>query len=191
MNNIAIFASGSGTNAENIINHFNGGDVAKVVIVLSENSNAFVLERAHKLNITAVYFPLDDLKNGRVLEILRLNNVDFIVLAGFLKLFPSSIIEMYQQRIVNIHPALLPKYGGKGMYGAKVHQSVIESGEKESGITIHYVNQKYDEGGIIFQAKCPVLENDTPESLAQRIHNLEYEFFPITIEKILKARDCC
>lgn len=185
MNNIAIFASGSGSNAENIINHFIGGNLARVVLILSENSKAYVFERARKFNIPSVLFNLDELKNGKVLGILKQYNVDFIVLAGFLKLFPPSIIEEFPQKIVNIHPALLPKYGGKGMYGDRVHKAVIEAGEKESGITIHYVNSHYDEGGIIFQAKCPVLPNDKPEDLALRVHGLEYEYFPKTIEKLL------
>jgi phosphoribosylglycinamide formyltransferase 1 len=185
MNNIAIFASGSGTNAENIINHFIRNKTIKVVLVLSENKNAFVFERARKLEVPAIHFTIDEFNNGDVLKLLNRYRVDFIVLAGFLKLFPTSIIEQYPQRIINIHPALLPKFGGKGMYGTKVHKAVIEAGEKESGITIHYVNQNYDEGGIVFQAKCPVLDNDTPETLAQRVHSLEYEFFPKIIENLL------
>ncbi len=185
MNNIAIFASGSGSNAENIINHFRGGNLAQVVLVLSENKDAFVFERARKLNVSAVLFSLEELKNGKILSTLKQHSVDIIVLAGFLKLFPHSIIEEFPQKIVNIHPALLPKYGGKGMYGDRVHKAVIEAGEKESGITIHYVNNNYDEGGIIFQAKCPILPNDKPEDLAQRVHKLEYEYFPSVIEKLL------
>lgn len=186
MNNIAIFASGSGSNAENIINHFNGGNLARIVLILSENKDAYVFERARKLNVPAVLFSLDEFKNGKILSTLKQYDVDFIVLAGFLKLFPSSIIEEFPQKIVNIHPALLPKYGGKGMYGDRVHKAVIEAGETESGITIHYVNSQYDEGGIIFQAKCPVLPNDKPEDLALRVHGLEYEYFPKVIEKLLK-----
>lgn len=186
MNKIAIFASGSGTNAENIINHFKQKDFAKVVLVLSENKDAFVLERAHKLNVPAVNFSIEDLKSGKILDLLIKYSVDFIVLAGFLKLFPASIIDKYPQKIVNIHPALLPKFGGKGMYGLRVHKAVIESGDKESGITIHYVNNNYDEGNIIFQAKCPVFIDDTPDILAQRIHKLEYEYFPKMIESLLK-----
>lgn len=184
MRKIAIFASGSGSNAENIINHFNQVKVAKVVLILTDNKNAFVLERAHKLNVSAHCFQLEELKNGQVLDLLTSYQIDFIVLAGFLKLFPQAIIEEFPQKIVNIHPALLPKYGGKGMYGDRVHKAVIEAGEKESGITIHYVNSNYDEGGIVFQARCPVLPNDKPEDLAQRVHNLEYEHFPKVIEKL-------
>lgn len=186
MRKIAIFASGSGTNAENIIKYFNNGEIGKVVLVLSENKNAFVLERAHKLNVSAFYFPLEDLKNGEILSILKRYSVDYIVLAGFLKLIPQSIIEEFPHKIVNIHPALLPKFGGKGMFGDNVHRAVIEAGESESGITIHFVNNNYDEGGIIFQAKCAVLPKDKPESLAQRIHQLEYEYYPKVIESLLK-----
>lgn len=186
MNNIAIFASGSGSNAENIINHFNYGNLAKVVLVLSENKNAFVFERARKLSVPTLFFTIDELKTGKVLSILKQYNIDIVVLAGFLKLFPESIIDEYPQKIVNIHPALLPKYGGKGMYGSRVHEAVINAGEKESGITIHYVNRNYDDGNIIFQAKCPVMKDDTPDVLAQRIHSLEYEHFPKVIEKLLQ-----
>jgi phosphoribosylglycinamide formyltransferase-1 len=185
MNRIAIFASGSGTNAENIINHFNRGTTAKVVLVLSENEKAFVLERARKLNVPSILFTLDELQNGKILSDLKRYQVDYIVLAGFLRLFPATIIEEFQQKIVNIHPALLPKYGGKGMYGSRVHKAVIESKELESGITIHYVNPNYDDGNIIFQAKCAVMADDSPETLAQRIHQLEYEYFPTIIEQII------
>jgi phosphoribosylglycinamide formyltransferase 1 len=185
MSNIAIFASGSGTNAENIISYFRQNNYAKVVLVLSDNKNAFVLERVQKYDVPAFFFPIDDLKNGKVLEKVKEYSVDFIVLAGFLKLFPQEIIEEFPNKIINIHPALLPKYGGKGMYGNRVHKAVIEAGEKESGITIHYVNPHYDDGNIIFQAKCPVMGNDTPDTLAQRVHKLEYKFFPEIIETLL------
>lgn len=186
MKNIAIFASGSGTNAENIINHFNNGNLAKVVVVLTENKNAYVLERAKKHGVSAFYFPIEDLKNGKILDLLKEYCVDIIVLAGFLKLFPESIIEEFPNKIINIHPALLPKFGGKGMYGNRVHQAVIEAGEQESGITIHNVNPNYDDGDIIFQAKCPVIKDDTPETLAQRVHSLEYKYYPEVIESLLK-----
>jgi len=186
MKNIAIFASGSGTNAENIINHFNNGNLAKVVLVLTENKNAYVLERVKKYGVSAFYFPIEDLKSGKILDLLKEYCVDFIVLAGFLKLFPESIIEEFPKRIINIHPALLPKFGGKGMYGNRVHQAVIEAEEKESGITIHNVNPKYDDGDIIFQAKCPVMKDDTPETLAQRVHSLEYKYYPEVIEALLR-----
>jgi len=186
MKKIAIFASGSGSNAENIINHFNRGNLAKVVLVLSENKNAFVFERARKLSVPTLLFTIDELKTGKILSVLKQYEIDIIVLAGFLKLFPESIIDEFPQKIVNIHPALLPKYGGKGMYGSRVHDAVIEAGEEESGITIHYVNRNYDDGDIIFQAKCPVMKDDTSGTLAQRVHDLEYEHFPNVIEKILQ-----
>lgn len=186
MKNIAIFASGSGTNSENIIDHFNSGNLAKVILVLTENKNAYVLERAKKYGVSAFYFPVEDLKNGKILNLLKEYCIDIIVLAGFLKLFPQSIIDIFPQQIVNIHPALLPKYGGKGMYGNRVHQAVIEAGEPESGITIHYVNSNYDDGNIIFQAKCPVMKDDTPDTLAQRVHSLEYKYYPEVIESLLK-----
>jgi phosphoribosylglycinamide formyltransferase 1 len=185
MSNIAIFASGSGSNAENIITYFNRRNTGKVVLVLSENKNAFVFERARKLDVPSIYFTFDELKNGTVLSILKQYHVDIVVLAGFLKLFPASIIEEYPNRIVNIHPALLPKFGGKGMFGLRVHQAVIDAGERESGITVHFVNNNYDEGDIIFQAKCPVLKEDNAESLAQRVHELEYMHFPKVIEGLI------
>jgi len=185
MSNIAIFASGSGTNAENIIKHFIVKKTANVKLILTENPKALVIERAKNHNVASVVFTIEELNNGHILNLLKRCNIEFIVLAGFLKLFPPQIIEEYPSKIINVHPALLPKFGGKGMYGAKVHAAVIHSKEKESGITIHYVNSNYDEGSIIFQAKCPVLADDTPETLAQRIHNLEYEYFPQVIENLI------
>lgn len=188
MRNIAIFASGSGTNAENIIKHFSDKKVAKVTLILTENPNAFVLERSKNQNVHTLVFSLEELKGGSILKELQDRNIDYIVLAGFLKLIPSDIIDAFPNRIINIHPALLPKFGGKGMYGNKVHQAVLELREKESGITIHYVNKHYDEGSIIFQAKCPVLEKDTPELLAQRIHSLEHKHFPQVIEDLIEGK---
>jgi phosphoribosylglycinamide formyltransferase-1 len=186
MKNIAIFASGSGTNAENIINYFSTKNTAKVVLVLSNKPDALVLLRAEKLSVPSVFFDRHDFyETGNVLEELRRYEIDFIVLAGFLWLVPDNILKSYNSRIVNIHPALLPSYGGKGMYGEKVHRAVIGNNEKESGITIHYVNGKYDQGNIIFQAKCPVLPSDTPETLAARIHQIEYRYFPEVVEKLI------
>lgn len=187
MKNIAIFASGSGTNAEKISLFFKNKTLAKVSIIFSNKKNAYVLNRAKNLNIPFRTFSRNEFYNtSEISDCLNEFNVDLIVLAGFLWLIPDFLIKEYPNRIVNIHPALLPKYGGKGMYGEKVHQKVIENCENESGITIHYVNEKYDEGKIIFQAKCDVLENDTPETLAQRIHKLEYKHFPVVIENIIK-----
>lgn len=190
MKNIAIFASGSGTNAENIIRYFSNRNSAKVVLVLSNRREAGVLKRAEALGINTFFFDRKDFYNsGSVLNHLIQNKIDFIVLAGFLWLVPDDIIKLYEGRLINIHPALLPDYGGKGMYGDKVHSAVILSNDKESGITIHYVNHRYDEGDIIFQAKCKVEPSDTPESLASRIHALEYKYFPEVIEKLIFEMD--
>jgi phosphoribosylglycinamide formyltransferase 1 len=188
MRNIAIFASGSGTNAENIIRYFSNKNTAKVSLVLSNKSQALVLKRAEALAIPARFFDRTQFYNtGEVKALLGSFKIDFIVLAGFLWLVPNDIIEEYNGRIINIHPALLPSYGGKGMYGDIVHKTVIAKGEKESGITIHYVNQHYDDGDIIFQARCKVGQGDTPESLASRIHALEYLHFPRVIEELVLA----
>jgi phosphoribosylglycinamide formyltransferase-1 len=185
-NKIAIFASGSGSNAENISRFFKQHSGIEVCLFLTNKPDAPVIERAKKLGIPCFIFSRDDFYNSdRVVNELREYNIDFIVLAGFLWLIPSALIHNFPKRIINIHPALLPKYGGKGMYGTRVHQAVIENGEKESGITIHYVNAEYDAGAIIFQAKCPVDSKETPESLAQKVHKLEYEHFPRVIEKVL------
>lgn len=182
MRNIAIFASGSGTNAEKIIKYFSTGNTAKVTIVLSNKREAYVLKRAEALGVDTLIFDRNDLYNKEtVLESLLNRKIDFIVLAGFMWLIPEKILTAYNGRIVNIHPALLPKFGGKGMYGDYVHKAVISDGEKESGITIHYVNSFYDEGDIIFQARCNVDPVDTPESLAAKVHSLEYEYYPSVI----------
>ncbi|MCF8296876.1 MAG: phosphoribosylglycinamide formyltransferase [Saprospiraceae bacterium] len=186
MKRIAILASGNGTNAENIIKYFSSSSEVEISLILSNKANAFVLERAKKLNIQSFSFTSQELKEtSKVLDILLNNKIDLIVLAGFLLMIPKNLIKCFPGKIINIHPALLPKHGGKGMYGDKVHQAVIEAKDKESGITIHYVNEKYDEGQIIFQAKCNIEENENPESLAQKIHKLEYKFFPKVIEEIV------
>ena len=186
MDRIAIFASGSGTNAENLIAYFRNRPSAMVGMILSNKPDAYVLERAQNHHISSFVFNRTQLaETGEVLSLLKDNGLTFIVLAGFLWLVPKNILEAFPGRIVNIHPALLPKYGGKGMYGLRVHEAVIRSGDKESGITIHYVNEKYDAGDIIFQARCPVLPGDTPETLASRIHELEYRYYPGIIEKVL------
>jgi len=186
MRNIAIFASGSGTNAENIIKYFSDSKFAKVSLVLSNKREAYVLKRATSLNINAVFFDRRELyEEGKILQLLSENNIDFIVLAGFLWLVPENILDLYEKRIINIHPALLPKYGGKGMYGDRVHKAVIANNETESGITIHYVNKFYDKGDTIFQARCCVEPDDIPETLAARVHLLEYRHFPEVIEKLL------
>ncbi len=187
MRNIAIFASGTGTNAENIIKYFSNKDSGKVCLVLSNKREALVLKRAAKYKIKSVFFDRGDFyHSGRVIGYLLSDNIDLIVLAGFLWLVPDNILDLYPRRVVNIHPALLPHYGGRGMYGDKVHKAVISNHDKESGITIHYVNSQYDEGDIIFQTKCKVEESDTPDSLAAKVHALEYEYFPVVIENLLK-----
>ena len=186
---IVIFASGSGTNAENIIKYFQNINNVEVAALLSNRRSAGALKRAHDLNVKALLFDKQALYySHEVLNVLRDIEPDLIVLAGFLWLMPSDILEEFPNRIINIHPALLPKYGGKGMYGSKVHESVIENREKESGITIHYVNTKYDEGQVIFQDTVKITENDTPESLAGKIHELEYKHFPEVIQKLLEEK---
>lgn len=186
MKNIAIFASGSGTNAENIITYFSNKSSARVKLVLSNRKDSFVLERSARLNVPAFFFERKDFySTGVVLNYLETYNIDFIVLAGFLWLVPENILKKYAGRIVNIHPALLPAYGGKGMYGENVHRAVIQNGDKESGISIHYVNESYDEGDIIFQARCRVEPSDTYETLAEKIHSLEYRHFPVVIEELI------
>lgn len=183
---IAIFASGSGSNAENISRFFAGHPSIEVRLILTNNPDAVVIQRAKNLGIPCYIFNREEFYNSpAVLDEIKRYNIDFIVLAGFLWLIPSTLLENFPEKIINIHPALLPKYGGKGMYGNRVHSSVIENHEKESGITIHYVNAHYDSGDIIFQAKCKVEANDTPESLAARVHELEYRHFPEVIANLL------
>jgi phosphoribosylglycinamide formyltransferase 1 len=187
MRKIAIFASGSGTNAENIIKYFSTRETAKVTLVLSNKHEAYVFQRAAALKVKSVFFDREEFYNSqRVLDYLLEDEIDFIVLAGFLWLVPDNILKKYDSRIINIHPALLPEYGGKGMYGEKVHKAVIEKHDTESGISIHYVSRNYDEGSLIFQAKCRVKKSDTPETLASRVHALEYEHFPRVIEDLVK-----
>lgn len=183
---IAIFASGAGTNAENIANYFKGNKRIKVALILSNKKDALVLQKAEKLNIKSHYFNREEFSNSQtVLDSLKAEKINFIILAGFLWLIPKYLIDNFPKKIINIHPALLPKYGGKGMYGDKVHQKVIDNNETESGITIHYVNENYDEGNIIFQSKCKITPNDNPQTLANKIHELEYKYFPKTIEKLI------
>lgn len=183
---IAIFASGSGTNAENIANFFKTDNHVKVSLILSNKNSAYVLERAKKLGIKSIVFTAEELNDSTFVDsILRKESIDAIILAGFLLKVPDRIIEQYPGRIINIHPALLPVFGGKGMYGMNVHKAVIESGKKESGITIHLVDEHYDNGKILFQSKCAVEEGETPESLATKIHELEYLYFPRVIGEYL------
>jgi len=183
---IAIFASGSGTNAQRIAEYFEGKDLLEITAIYCNNPGAYVLERAKLLRIPTVLFNRNDFyQTTSVLEDLVSRKTDWIVLAGFLWLIPDPVLKAFPQRIINIHPALLPAYGGKGMYGMKVHKAVIASGDKQSGITIHHINELYDEGDIIFQATCQVHAGDTPEILAAKIHDLEYEYFPVVIEKLV------
>ena len=186
--NIAVLASGSGTNAENIIRYFREKSSACVALVLTNRQNAFVLERSRGLEVPCFYFPKSDWENGEaILSVLREHDIDFVVLAGFLARVPDLILHAYPNKMINIHPSLLPKFGGKGMYGDRVHEAVIAAGEAESGITIHYTNEHYDEGAIICQVKCPVLPEDTSDDLAHRIHALEYDTYPKVIEKLLES----
>ena len=190
MHKIAIFASGSGTNAENIVNYFRNSKTVEISLIVSNKKDAFVLERAKKLGIEAVTFSKNEFDTTNdVVDFLQSKGVDFIILAGFLLKIPANLLKAFPHRIINIHPALLPKFGGKGMYGDNVHKAVVESEESESGITIHYINENYDEGDIIFQAKCPVLLGDTYEDVAKKVHTLEYTHFPVIIEKVLSEQD--
>ena len=186
MKRIVIFASGSGTNAENLIEFFHNSDNASVIQVLSNNPHAKVLDRAKKLNVSALSFNrIAFSKTDDVLNILKDSKPDLIILAGFLWKFPEKILNAFPNKVINVHPALLPKYGGKGMYGMHVHQAVILNKETETGITIHYVNEHYDDGATIFQAKCDVNSNDSAEDIAEKIHKLEMEHFPKVVEKLL------
>ncbi|THF49465.1 phosphoribosylglycinamide formyltransferase [Flavobacterium supellecticarium] len=187
MRKIVIFASGSGSNAEKIILHFKNSNLGLVSAVFSNKPDAKVLEKSQNLGISTVVFDKNALSDGTVLAKIKAIDPDLIVLAGFLWKFPESIIEQYPGKIINIHPALLPKYGGKGMYGMNVHRAILENGEKETGITIHYVNEHYDEGGIVFQATVSVADCTTPEAIAAKVQELEHEHFPIVIENLLKA----
>jgi phosphoribosylglycinamide formyltransferase-1 len=188
MKNIAIFASGSGSNAQNITEYFERTGSANVSLIFSNRPDAYVLERARNLSIPAICFTRDEFYNStRILDKLRSENIDLLVLAGFLWLIPEYLILAFPDRIVNIHPALLPKYGGKGMYGDKVHQAVIENHEKESGISIHLVNLEYDKGKILFQAKTNIEGINDFHEVAVKVHALEYEYFPSVIEQYIKA----
>ena len=183
---LAIFASGSGSNAENIIRYFRHSGIARVHSVYCNNPNAGVFERAKKLSVAANLFSRKDFFDDESVNIKLIDEkIDFIILAGFLWKVPASLIKLFDGRIVNIHPALLPDFGGKGFYGEKVHQSVIDSGTPVSGITIHHVNEHFDAGEIIFQAACHVEKSETASSLAGKIHDLEYRYFPVVIEKLV------
>jgi len=184
---LALFASGSGSNVQQICSYFSGHAHIEVVAVYCNNPEAFVIQRAEKLGLPCRLFTRNELKNGTVLEQLRSDGIDWIVLAGFLWLIPANLTEAYPSRILNIHPALLPAYGGKGMYGHHVHEAVIANKEKESGITIHLVDEVYDHGQPLFQAKTAVAPSDTPDDLAKKIHALEHRYYPEIIEKTVLA----
>ena len=182
---IAIFASGSGSNAENIVHYFSASSEFQFPLIISNQPNAYIHKRAETLKIPSFTFTKEQFFDAKpVLELLTEYNIDAIVLAGFLLKIPTLLIQHFQDKIINIHPALLPKFGGKGMYGARVHQALKEAGETETGITIHYVNENYDDGNIIFQARCPIFTDDTAEMIAAKVHLLEHEYYPQVIEKI-------
>ncbi|MFN3403404.1 MAG: phosphoribosylglycinamide formyltransferase [Cytophagaceae bacterium] len=185
--NIAIFASGSGSNAQNIIEYFKDHSDIHVSVLMSNKKDALALERARKLGVPTDTFDREQFYNSdEVLNKLKVLQVDWIVLAGFLWLMPANLVKAFPNTIINIHPALLPKFGGKGMYGMHVHNAVFEAGEPESGISIHYVNENYDEGTLIFQAKCLVENGDTPETIAKKVQALEHEHFPKVVEELIK-----
>lgn len=184
MNNIAIFASGAGSNAENLIHYFSGNSNIQVRLILTNRKEAGVIQRAQRLGVEVIVFDRDTFYNSReILNKLQAAQIDYLVLAGFLWLVPSYLLEAYPQRIVNIHPALLPLYGGKGMYGDRVHEAVVAAHESESGITIHHVNEHYDSGCIIAQYRVAVTPTDTPHEVAQKVHALEYQYYPQVVEQ--------
>ena len=185
MRKIVLFASGNGTNVENIITHFKNSSQGTVVAVFVNNPHAKVIDRAKNHNVNTILFDKEQLSNGFVLDKINEINPDLIVLAGFLWMFPASIIKEYPNKVINIHPALLPKYGGKGMYGKFVHQAVLENEEKETGITIHFVNEHYDEGKFIFQQSVSVENCKTADEIAEKVHELEQKYFPKVIEKLV------
>jgi phosphoribosylglycinamide formyltransferase-1 len=189
MKRIAVFASGSGTNAENLVSYFRKTGSCEIALIVTNNPSAGVIAKANRLDVKVSLFSKTELMNGELISShLQDEKIDFIILAGYLLLVPAVLITNFQNRIINIHPALLPGHGGKGFYGENVHRSVIASGAIMSGITIHYVNEKFDEGEIIFQAACHVDANETSESLAKKIHELEYAYFPVVVEKIIKTQ---
>lgn len=188
MKNIAIFASGSGSNAQNIIQHFNGGNIAQVKHIICSNPKAYVLERAASLGVPATVMGKGDLTSDTpyaLMQLLEADAIDYIILAGYLQKIPAALTAAYAGRIINIHPALLPKFGGKGMYGMHVHRAVAAAKETCSGITIHLVDAIYDNGRILFQAQCPISPDDTPETIATKVQALEQQHFPAVIEQYI------
>jgi phosphoribosylglycinamide formyltransferase-1 len=190
MKKIAIFASGTGTNAENITRYFLKSSIARVKVVLSNNQNVGVHARVNQLGVPSFVFSREEFNDGQIiLDKLHEYDVDLIVLAGFMSKISDSLLNAYPNKIINIHPALLPKFGGKGMYGHHVHEAVVSAGEEKTGITIHYINERYDDGTIIFQAECPVYSVETPEEVAMKVHTLEYKYYPLIIEKLLTTEE--
>lgn len=186
MKNIAIFASGSGTNAAELIRYFQSKGTATVRFVITNNPYAGVINRAKDLGVSSFVLSKEELNEvDQLKDFLKQNEIDLIVLAGYLKKIPKALVDAYPNAIVNIHPALLPEFGGKGMHGIAVHEAVVAAGKKESGISIHYVNEAYDEGQIIFQAKCPVMPDDSAEELAKRVLQLEHMHFPKVVESLI------
>ena len=186
MKNIAIFASGRGTNTEKIISHFQNNEGIKIALIVSNKADAFVLKRAEKHKTPTLILKREEFyETENIVDELNSYEIDLIVLAGFMWLVPAYLIRAFPDKMINIHPALLPKFGGKGMYGLHVHKAVLNAKEKETGITIHYVNEVYDEGKTIFQTRCTINKEDTPETLAEKVHQLEYEHYPIVIERLL------
>ena len=187
MKKIAVFASGSGSNAENIFRHFEGSDVARVELILTNRADAGVLERAIRLGVDTKVFGRDAFYDSDdVVGLLHAYGIDYVVLAGFLWLVPENLVRAYGGRMVNVHPALLPRHGGKGMYGDRVHKAVVEAGDIRTGITIHKVNEAYDSGDVIAQYSVAVEPGDTPERVAEKVHALEYEYFPKVIEQEIR-----
>jgi phosphoribosylglycinamide formyltransferase-1 len=187
---LAIFASGNGSNAEQIAHYFEDIEEVEIVRIYSNKSEAYVLERAKNLQIPSMVFSGKELRESdQVLQQLQADKTDYIILAGFLLLIPEYLIQAFPNRIINIHPALLPDYGGKGMYGMNVHKAVKASGDRQTGITIHFVNEHYDEGQVIFQAFTRIAENDSPEDIASKVHALEYAHYPKVIHQILGGAD--
>ncbi|MEQ6119326.1 phosphoribosylglycinamide formyltransferase [Reichenbachiella sp. MALMAid0571] len=187
---LAIFASGSGTNAEKFFEYFQDSDEVEISLLLSNKADAYALQRAKNHNVASHVFSKEDMyKSENLLELLKQNEIDFIVLAGFLWLIPKNLIAAYPDKIINIHPALLPRYGGKGMYGMRVHEKVRENGDFESGITIHLVNEKYDEGEYLIQKSTPIDKSDSPEDIANKIHQLEYRYFAQVVDDYIRRFD--
>ncbi len=187
MINIAVFASGEGTNAENLFNYFSTSSKVKIKLVVTNNENAGIVAKAEKYRKNLQIISKTSLNNytAQLIDFLQTEKVDLIVLAGFLLKIPEGLVKAFPNKIINIHPALLPKHGGHGMYGMNVHKAVIEAKEKESGITVHFVNEEYDKGEIILQAMCDVNEQDNPETLAAKVHQLEYDYLPKAVQKVV------